>query len=185
MILIYTGKGKGKTTGAMGLAMRAWGHNKRVLFISFLKGSSVSGEFKAIKRIDSPDFKVDIFGRECLYPGSECCPGKHECILTSDNVKDDDRLIIEQGLKYSKKEIAAVNWNLIILDEIINLYNLFPEYRERIIELLNLASPDIDLVLTGRNCAEDVERYADLITEMKMVKHPFTMGIPAKTGIDY
>lgn len=185
MLLVNTGKGKGKSTAAAGLALRAWGHDKKVLFIMFLKGSGVSGEYKAIQRIGSPDLKVLSFGRECPYPGQQCCPGERECIVTAVSRKDADYLIAHEGLTKLAQEMDTGKWDLIILDEIINLYKLFPELQEKILELIDRCPEGIDLVLTGRESPEDINLRSDLLTEMSMLKHPFEKSIFAKRGIDY
>lgn len=185
MLLINTGNGKGKTTAAAGLALRAWGHDKKVLFIMFLKGRGVSGEYKAIDRIASPDLKVLSFGRECPYPGQDCCPGKRECIVSSDSLTEADYIIAHEGLEKLAREMDSEKWDLIILDEIINLYKLFPECQKIILELIDRCPESIDLVLTGRESPEEINSRSDFLTEMSMLKHPFKKSIIAKRGIDY
>jgi cob(I)alamin adenosyltransferase len=185
MLLINTGNGKGKTTAAAGLALRAWGHGKRVLFIMFLKGSGISGEYKAIEKIGSPDLQVLSFGRKCPYPGQDCCPGQRECIVTADSLTDADYMTAHKGLEKSALELNSGNWDLVILDEIINLYQVFPEYQEEIVELIDTCPESVDLVLTGRECPQQLGLRSDLLTEMIMRKHPFEKKIIAKRGIDY
>ena len=75
MIIIFYGNGKGKSSAAAGIALRAWGQGKRVLYLAFLKSRNISGEFKAIQHINSPNLSLATFGRECPYLGQECCPG--------------------------------------------------------------------------------------------------------------
>lgn len=185
MLLIFTGEGKGKTSSAVGIALRAWGQGRRVLFISFLKGNNIAGENKAIKRINDPNFQIYTFGRECPYPGTECCPGQQECIIKAGQTSEQDLKQIKLGLDRLHSEMATGKWDLIILDEIINVYNLFTSYREKIIEFLDQKKADSDLVLTGRNCPLELNSRADLVSEIKALKHPYKSGMMAKRGIDY
>ncbi|HBQ26033.1 MAG TPA: cob(I)yrinic acid a,c-diamide adenosyltransferase [Syntrophomonas sp.] len=185
MILIFTGDGKGKTSSAAGTALRAWGQGRRVLFISFLKGNNIAGENKAIKRINDPNFQVNAFGRECPYPGTDCCPGQQECIIRAGKLSESDYKQIKLGLDRLYSEIATAKWDLIVLDEIINVYNLFESYREEILQLLDQIKADTDLVLTGRNSPLELCSRADLISEIKALKHPYQSAMMAKRGIDY
>ena len=185
VFLTFTGDGKGKTSSAAGIALRAWGQGRRVLFISFLKGSNIAGEYKAIKRINDPNFQVYTFGRECPYPGTECCPGQQECIIRAGKVSEEDYNQVKLGLDQLRNEMAAGRWDLIVLDEIINVYNLFDSCREEILQLLDQRKADSDLVLTGRNSSPELNSRADLVSEIKVLKHPYQSGMMAKRGIDY
>jgi len=185
MLLIFTGDGKGKTSSAAGIALRAWGQGKRVLFISFLKGNNITGEYKAIKYINDPNFQVYTFGRECPYPGKDCCPGQQECIIRNGKVSEQDFSQVKFGLSKLHSEMADGRWDLIVLDEIINVFNLFDSLREGIIQFLDQRKADSDLVLTGRNCPSELNSKADLVSEINVLKHPYEIGITAKRGIDY
>lgn len=185
MLLVYTGDGKGKTSSAAGIALRAWGQGKRVLFISFLKGSNIAGEYKAIKHIEDPNFQVYAFGRECPYPGTECCPGQQECIIQFGKVDEQDFKQVKLGLERLRSEMAAERWDLIVLDEIINVYNLFGSYREEILQLVDPRKSNSDLILTGRNSPPEINSRADLVSEINALKHPYQLGMMAKRGIDY
>jgi cob(I)alamin adenosyltransferase len=185
MLLIFTGNGKGKTSGAAGIALRAWGQGKKVLFISFLKGDFVAGEYKAIKRLHDSTFQVYAFGRECPYPDDDCCPGEQECIIQAGDLNEKDYRWVKLGLDRIKKETGTGKWDLIILDEIINVFNLFKAYQEEILQLLDKRDLNIDLVLTGRNCPAELVSRADLISSIVPLKHPFAEGRTAKRGIDY
>jgi len=185
VLLIFTGNGKGKTSSAVGIALRAWGQGKRVLFVSFLKGNNRAGEFKAIRCLNTPFFKVYSFGRECPYSEADCCPGKRECIVYGDNISAGDYQRVQQGLDLVGREMAAGDWDLIVLDEMVNVFNLFPACRETILKLMNGRKPGMDMVLTGRNCSPELAAQADLISELVAVRHPFSRGSKAKRGIDY
>jgi cob(I)alamin adenosyltransferase len=184
MVLIFTGDGKGKTSSAAGIALRAWGQGKRVLFISFLKGSNIAGEYKAIKSLNDPDFQVYTFGCQCPYPGAECCPGKQECIIRADNVSEQDYAQVRLGLNRVQNEMEA-GWDLIIMDEIINVFNLFQSYRKEILEILDQRDINSDLILTGRSSPPELNSRADLVSEIIALKHPYQSGMMAKRGIDY
>lgn len=185
MRLIYTGDGKGKTSSAAGIAFRAWGQNRRVLFISFLKAHLRSGELKAMLKVQSSSLVMFSFGRECPYEDEDCCPGRAECIVTPANIKQTDFAVVEKGISICEKELGANIWDLVVLDEIINVYNLFTGLQERIVQMLADAPEQTDLILTGRNCPPALMKMADMVSEIKMIKHPFKEGTLAKRGIDY
>lgn len=185
MIVVFTGDGKGKTSAAVGTAFRAWGQGKRVLVIAFLKASNISGEFKAVSSLKNDRMKIFSFGRNCPYDNQDCCPGSHECIVTHTNKNDADENIVLEGLDLLSKELRSGKWDVIVLDELLNVYNLFPNLKSTIMnELINYPS-SIDLIITGREGSQDIIDVADYVTEMKMIKHPFLLGITARKGIDY
>lgn len=185
MLLIFTGDGKGKTSSAAGIALRAWGQGRRILFISFLKGNNIAGENKAIKRINDPDFQMHNFGRDCPYPEKDCCPGQQECIIRAGKTSEQDFSQVKLGLDKLRSEMATGKWDLIVLDEFINVFNLFDFCRDEILQLIDQKKPDCDLILTGRNSPPELNSRADLISEIKALKHPYELGMMAKRGIDY
>lgn len=183
MILAFTGDGKGKTTSAAGLALRAWGQGKKVLFISFLKSGLKSGEFKAIKKINVEDFVTACFGRSCPYGDEDCCLGNLECIVLPSNIENRDYEIIREGLLFAEEQIKNSFWDIVILDEIINVYNLFPVYRQVILDLLK--NIPVDAVITGRSCPAEIIELCHLVSEVKFIKNPYDKKIEAKRGIEY
>ncbi|MDD3853613.1 MAG: cob(I)yrinic acid a,c-diamide adenosyltransferase [Syntrophomonadaceae bacterium] len=185
MRLVFTGTGKGKTTCAVGLGIRAWGHGKKVLIVAFLKDLEVSGEWKAIKRIDDPALQAVSFGRKCPYHGQECCPGEGECIVTYSNQTDEDYQLVAAGLHFVRQQLENEQYDVIILDEIWNVYQLFPLQREYITTILQNTSSDIDIITTGRPFPRELNDSFDLITNMDKIKHPYNQGIAARKGIDY
>lgn len=185
MKIVFTGSGKGKTSAAAGIAFRSWGHGRRVLAVLFLKDQRISGEWIAAHHLNSPGLVVKSFGRLCPYLGQPCCPGQHECIVSQAQWNSADEEQAEQGLFFARQEIKSGQWNLIILDEILNLWSIWPASQPIIKDILQEASSDVDLILTGRSCSPELVDAADLVTHMEMVKHPFTLGITAKKGIDY
>ena len=182
MRVVFTGTGKGKTTAAVGLAIRAWGHGKRVLVVAFLKDLKVSGEWRAINRIDDSALKaVSLVVRVLIEAG--LLPG--ECIVTHSNQTDEDYRLVEAGLDFVSHQLKNGYYDVIILDEIWNVYRLFPSCREHIISILQNSSPEIDIITTGRQFPRELTDNFDLITSMDKIKHPYSRGISARKGIDY
>lgn len=185
MKLIFTGPGKGKTSAAAGIAFRSWGHGRKVLVILFLKDQRISGEWKAAHYLDSPRLVVESFGRPCPYLGQSCCPGQQDCIVNSAGWKSEDEEKAREGLTLAEQEIQSGRWNLIVLDEILNLWSVWPAAQPSIRDILSCAPAELDLILTGRSCTEELVDNTDLVTRMEVVKHPFTLGVRAQKGIDY
>ncbi|HSW58985.1 MAG TPA: cob(I)yrinic acid a,c-diamide adenosyltransferase [Dehalococcoidales bacterium] len=166
LVQVYTGEGKGKTTAALGLALRAVGRGWRVCFIQFCKGQ-LSGEHLFLEKY--PVFEI-------------LCPFKSN-IFTA----PDDTLKKEAGetLKLAEQKILSGNYDLVVLDEInIAVYRrLIPA--DQVLALLEKKPAGLEVVLTGRYAHDDLIKRADLVTEMKPVKHPFFDNIPARLGIEY
>jgi len=165
---IYTGDGKGKTTAAIGLAIRASGYNKKIYFISLLK-HQLTGEEKVFKKQKNITFKK--FGIKEFIINNKVTP-KH--------VKE-----INKAEKYIKKIIDSKEIDLLILDEmnIVNYYNLISlEKTKDIIKKCKLKN--IELIFTGRNASKEIIKIADLVTEMKLKKHYF-LDTPARKSIEY
>lgn len=169
MIHIYTGCGKGKTSAALGLGLRALGSGKKVLLIQFLKNGS-SSEVRVIKKY-LPKFEVKSFGRKGF--------------LDKNGLKKQDYQLAEQGFNLAKKAVHSRKYEIIILDEINVALNLGLLKISGLIELIKIVPQDKELILTGRRASKKILKYADLITEMKEVKHYFKKGIKARKGIEY
>ncbi len=172
MIIVYTGNGKGKTTAALGLALRALGWGGRVLIVQFLK-KQVSGEIKALTqlKIKNEKLKIERFGTKNF--------------VDPKNLQQEDLKQAKKGWGKTLKEIASEKWGMVILDE-INVavkFGLIP--KEEVTKLLKQTHGNLDLVLTGRWAPQEFIEIADLVTEFKEVVHPFKKGEKAKKGIDY
>ncbi|KKS37427.1 MAG: cob(I)yrinic acid a,c-diamide adenosyltransferase [Candidatus Sungbacteria bacterium RIFCSPLOWO2_12_FULL_41_11] len=179
MILIFTGNGKGKTTAALGQALRSVGEGKRVLMIQFIKGPWKSGEDFYLEKFNIPRFTFNIFKTGLGFVG----------ILDDKLPIKEHKKAAEEGLWFAKKEIESGKWDMVILDEINNAVSLGLIPKEKVLELIKLANqPTVKLeylILTGRDAPQEFIGAADIVTEMKDIKHVFEKGVKAKRGIEY
>lgn len=169
MVQVYTGNGKGKTTAAIGLAVRAVGHRMRVKMIQFLKGWDFYGEIEGTQGL--PGFELVRTGTPDYVPKGGARPIDHQ--------------EARRGLELAREALSSGEYQLVILDE-INVamdYGLVPV--EDVLEAIANRHPDTEVVLTGRYAPEEVLEVADLVTEMREVKHPYQRGVKAREGIEY
>jgi len=167
-IHVYTGDGKGKTTAAFGLAMRARGKGLSVLVIQFVKGKGDFGEVVSARNIG---IRVEQFGTGRM--------------LSEDSISDEDRKEAEAALGRAKRAISAGEADLIILDEINIAISLNLVDSKAVLEMIRSRPRDIELVLTGRKAAPELVAIADYVTEMIPVRHPFERGEKARPGIEF
>jgi cob(I)alamin adenosyltransferase len=167
MIQVYTGDGKGKTTAALGLAIRAAGAGKKVYICQFIKGKPYS-ELRCLRAIKS--IQVDQFGRGCFIKGK---PSRIDIELA------------QKGFEKIKTVIKNRKHAVIILDEIICALDVKLIKIEQVLELINNAPKNIELVLTGRNAPKALITAADLVSEMREIKHYYRKGIKARPGIEF
>ncbi len=162
MIIVYTGNGKGKTTAAIGTAIRAIGHGKRVVMIQFMKGQP-TGELN----VKIPGFKIYQFGSEnfVIEPTEE------------------DKNRAKEALKFAEEVLEKENPFLLILDEVNVAVKMGLIESSEVIKLVKKVKNNI--ILTGRYAPREFIEIADLVTEMKEIKHPFKKGLPAQEGIDF
>ncbi len=172
LTIIYTGKGKGKTTAALGIALRAVGYEKKICMIQFIKGSWHYGEMDSSKRLE-PEFEMIAIGKGFVG------------IIDDKDPKEEHEKIAREAIKISKKKIQSGNYDIIILDEINYAVNLGLIDLEDVLKLIRSKPPELDIVLTGNYAKDELIEMADLVTEMKEIKHPFQKGIKAKKGIDF
>ena len=172
LVIVYTGGGKGKTTAALGMALRAVGYGHKVCMIQFIKGSWHYGEMDSSKKL-APEFELVAIGKGFVG------------ILDDTSPKEDHEKYAEEAIKICKDKILSERYDLIILDEINYAVNLGLINIKSVMDLIKLKPKKLDLVLTGNHAKEEVLKLADLVTEMKEIKHPFQSGIKAKKGIDF
>lgn len=165
---VYTGNGKGKTTAALGLALRAAGRGLRVCVFQFIKGGGPYGEHLIAGKL-APLFTIIQTGR----PGWV-------------NTKDisTDRCIAQEALIRARGLLTSGDYDLFICDEINGAVGFGLIDVEQVLELIRLKPEKVELVLTGRNAHEQVMEAADLVTEMREIKHYYKAGVPARTGIE-
>ena len=163
---MHTGDGKGKTTAALGLTIRAWGAGLKVLILQFIKGQRRSGELEAL----------DALGIEVRQLGLG--------FITKDNF-DEQRQSARAALEVARQEILSGAWDLIVLDEINYAVKFGLLDAEETLELIKIRPPRLHLVFTGRDALSELIDAADLVTEMKLIKHPFKQGIAAQSGIEF
>lgn len=168
-VIIYTGEGKGKTTAALGLILRASGYGKRILLVQFGK-NTFSGEIKSLIKL--PNVKVIQGGRGFVG-------------ILGDKVKfEKHKKAAEELFETLYEEVTSGKWDLIIADEIIGAVAGKLLLEDNVLKLITDKPNFSDLVLTGRHVSPKIISKADLVTEMKEVKHPFNKGVLAKKGVD-
>ena len=170
--IVYTGKGKGKTTAALGIALRATGYKKKICMIQFIKGSWHYGEMESSKRLE-PEFEMVAIGKGFVG------------IIDDKSPKEDHQEIAKEAIRISNEKIQSGKYDIVILDEINYAVNLNLISLADVLDLIKSKPENVDLVLTGNYAKEEVIEAADLVTEMKEIKHPFQKGIKAKEGIDF
>jgi cob(I)alamin adenosyltransferase len=169
LVQVYTGNGKGKTSAAFGLALRATGRGLKVYIIQFIKGGFDYGELYVIDKL--PNLKLKAFGR-----------GK---FITEKPAGKEDVELAEEALALAEKVVNSGECDIVILDEINVALSLRLISLEKVLELIKNKPKHVELVLTGRNAADEIVEVADLVTEMKEIKHPFNKGYQARKGIEY
>ena len=172
LTIVYTGKGKGKTTAALGIALRATGYKKKTCMIQFIKGSWHYGEMDSSKRLE-PEFEMVAIGKGFVG------------IIDDISPKTDHEKVAKEAIRISNEKIQSGKYDIVILDEINYAVNLNLIEIKDVLDLIYSKPQNVDLVLTGNYAKDQVIEVADLVTEMKEIKHPFQQGIKAKKGIDF
>ncbi|MGC8998496.1 MAG: cob(I)yrinic acid a,c-diamide adenosyltransferase [Candidatus Bathyarchaeia archaeon] len=169
LVQVYTGDGKGKTSAAFGLALRAIGRGLKVYIIQFIKGGFDYGELYVVDKL--PNLTLKAFGR-----------GK---FVTEHPPSETDVRLAEEAFQLAEKIVKSGEYDLVILDEVNVALNLKLISIEKVLELIRSKPKHVELVLTGRYAPKEIIDVADLVTEMQEVKHPYKRGCQAREGIDF
>lgn len=170
LIQVYTGNGKGKTTAALGQALRAVGHGYKVLIIQFAKGSPDYGEIKA-SQILAPYLKIEQYGLETF--------------IDKDNLSKEDIELAQKGWNVALNAITDNAYNMVILDELNIALDFHLLDLKEVIEALNRRNPTIEIIITGRYAHQAIIDIADTVSEVKLIKHHYYNGIVARAGIEF
>ncbi len=171
LIVVITGYGKGKTTSALGIAVRACGHNMRVSIIQFMKGDLYAGEWDGVKKLDCAE----------LIP-----TGKGFCGIQGNPYPfREHRENAQNAILLAHQKLESGKFDILILDEINNALHLRLVDLEQVLEIIRKKPPLMHLVLTGRDAHPEVIELADTVSEINEIKHAYRKGIEPQPGIDY
>jgi cob(I)alamin adenosyltransferase len=174
LLLVFTGDGKGKSTAAFGLALRAAGNQMPVKVVQFIKGAWKTGEREAIRK-HLPGIEVDVGGRG----------------FTIERLRDpripmtDHELAARAALEMAREAVSSGRYRMVVLDEILGSIRAGLVTEAEVLELARERPTELHLVLTGRGATGPIVEAADLVTEMREVKHHLRAGIPAQRGIEF
>lgn len=168
LVQIYTGDGKGKTTAALGLALRACGHGMKVYMIQFMKGDINYGELAASQNL--PNLKIVQFGRSTF--------------VNRENPAKEDIDLAQLALEHANVIIQEGEYDLVILDELNVAIDFKLVSIEDVIELIESKPKNVEIIITGRNAKSEIIDRAHLVTNMRKVKHYYDQGISARKGFE-
>ncbi len=169
LLMIFTGNGKGKTTASLGLAMRAAGHCQKVCFIQFIKGSWRYGEMEAMERFtDTIDFHV--MGRGFTWKSDDL---------------EKDKAVAMEAWNHAHQAITSGYYDLVVLDEFTYTLNYKMVEIQPVLQAFAERPESLHIAITGRDAPEQLIAVADLVTEMKEIKHPYKTGVMAQKGIEF
>lgn len=169
---VYTGDGKGKSTAAFGLAMRAAGHGLRVVVVQFLKGGP-TGELESAKKL-FPNLEVLRFEKKRKF-----------YFQLSDAEKAEMQKEIQEAYKFCESTLLENKCDVLIMDEILGTLSNKLVTEEQLLHLMDIRPDKTELVFTGRNVPEKIVEKADLVTEMKPIKHYMDAGVSGRRGIEF
>jgi cob(I)alamin adenosyltransferase len=169
-ILIFTGDGKGKTTSALGMALRAHGHGIPIAVIQFVKADTRTGEYAALKKMENIETVMTGIG---FVPGA-----------TDPRFADHCRAA-EKGLQVAADYLKSGQYGLVILDEVCVAVSLNLISEESVMEIIRQAAPGITIVLTGRGAPQGLIEIADTVSEIRVIKHGYDSGIKAQKGVEF
>jgi cob(I)alamin adenosyltransferase len=171
LVIVYTGNGKGKTTAALGMVVRAVGYNWRILMVQFIKGDWMYGELEGYKKL-SPNFELKRMGKGFVR------------IMGDDKPIEDHIQAAKNALQYVRDNMDK-DYDIVILDEVNVAIKEGLLTVQEVLEVVKAKPAYLNIILTGRNATTEIIDQADLVTEMTEIKHPFKAGILAQPGVDY
>jgi cob(I)alamin adenosyltransferase len=172
LIVVITGNGKGKTTTALGIALRACGHNLRTSIIQFMKGDIYAGEWEGVKKMNC---QVELISTGKGFCGIQGNPYPYK----------EHRRNAQEAIQIARQKLESEEFDILILDEINNALSLHLVDLEQVLEIMRLKPPRMHLVLTGRDAHPQVIELADTVSEIREIKHASRKGIEPQPGIDY
>ena len=172
LVVVITGRGKGKTTSAIGMAVRSCGHDMRVSIIQFMKGDLYTGEWDGINKLGC---EVELIPTGMGFCGIQGNPYSHS----------EHRAAAQKAIQIAREKIDSGTYDLVILDEINNALKLKLVDLEQILELIRNKPPLVHLILTGRDAHPDVVAAADTVSEVNEIKHAYQKDIEPQPGIDF
>lgn len=172
LVVVLTGYGKGKTSSALGMLVRACGHGMKICMIQFMKGDLFTGEWEAVKKIDCD---VELVATGMGFCGIQGNPYSH----------DMHREAAQRALLTARERITSGKYDLIILDEINNALHLKLVDLEQVLELIRGKPPLLHLILTGRDATPEVIELADTVSEVREITHAYRKGIEPQPGVDF
>lgn len=172
LVIVFTGDGKGKSSAALGVALRASGHKMYVSVVQFIKGPSAAGETRALERL-VPEVEFVSMGKGFV----NCCGDTKPF--------EEHKKAAAEALAAARQRVRSGSWDVVVLDEINNAVDLGLVSLADVLDLIRIKPQKLHLILTGRNAHPDLVAAADMVTEMRDVKHPFAAGIGAQRGIDF
>jgi cob(I)alamin adenosyltransferase len=172
IVIVYTGNGKGKTTASLGVALRAIGHGLKVCMVQFIKGEWHYGELNSLKKLE-PDFELIVAGKGFIG------------IIDDDHHFEEHVKAAKTALDIVEQRISLDIFDIIILDEINYALHLGLVQLSDVMKMIQNRPKRLSLILTGNYACEEIILLADLVTEMKEIKHPYKQGLKAKRGIDF
>lgn len=170
--IVYTGDGKGKTTASLGMCIRAIGYGYKACIIQFVKGSWKYGEIEGIKRLE-PEVEFHTMGRGFVG------------IVDDELPFEEHQKAAEETLSFAAQKLLSGNYDIVIFDEVNVAVQLGLIDVEKILALMEKKPERVHFVLTGRGAKNEIINKADLVTEMKEIKHPYQKGMLAQKGIDF
>jgi cob(I)alamin adenosyltransferase len=169
LLMVFTGDGKGKTTAALGLAMRAAGHGFKTCFVQFIKGSWKYGELEAVKRFPD-EIDLHVMGRGFTWKSKDL---------------ETDKAAARRAWLFAQEVMDSGRYYLVVLDEFTYLLNYGIIEVQNAVSVFEHKPGGLHVAVTGRNAPEELLAVSDLVTEMREIKHPFKTGIKAQKGIEF